>query len=214
MGRSLTLDETTLIANSFSGDGAAIDLSGATSLTFTGANTLDAGSGYVLLPAQSAITGLATVMGVVCFDTSFVLTSDSSLAGCYSGDITIDSQVNDLTIVDDVRSLEGRIDLSDVNGTITLTDSMLQADNFTDGVAIDISNASSFTCTNSTVNAGENGQINLPPMSQVIDTECTFIGEVSYAPEPSSGDNGVSSLVDDFAIYALASLTGIAGLMV
>ena len=68
---SLTLDGATLRANSFTGQGAAIDLSGAVSLTFTGANTLDAGNGYVLLPAQSAITGaLPTVTGITCFDSA------------------------------------------------------------------------------------------------------------------------------------------------
>ena len=58
---------------------------------------------------------------------------------------------------------------------LSLTDSVLRADNFTgEGAAIDISNASSFICNNSTIDAGESGQINLPPMSQVTATDCTF----------------------------------------
>ena len=208
---SLTLDGATLSANSFTGQGAAIDLSGASSLTFTGTNTLDAGSGYVLLPVQSAITGaLPTVTGITCFDSAFVLTSDSLPAQCYSSNITINSETDDLTIIEDLRSLEGRIDLSDANGTITLTDSVLRADNFTgEGAAIDISNASSFICNNSTIDAGESGQINLPPMSQVTATDCTFVGDVSYAPESS---DEASSLVNDFALCTIASIAGAVGL--
>ena len=116
-----------------------------------------------------------------------------------------------------MRSLAGRIDLSDANGIITLSDSVLRADNFTgEGAAIDISKASSFTCTNSTVDASESGQINLPPMSQVTATDCTFVGDVSYAPESSSGggdgNSGAMSDIDDFALYTIAGIAGVVGL--
>ena len=78
---SLTIDGVALSANSFAGEGAAIDLSGAISLIFAGANTLDAGNGYVLLPEQSAITGTPIITGTTCFNTSFTLTPDNSLSG-------------------------------------------------------------------------------------------------------------------------------------
>ena len=46
-------------------------------------------------------------------------------------------------------------------------------------------------------------------MSQVTATDCTFVGDVSYAPESS---DGASSLVNDFALCTIASIAGIVGL--
>ena len=211
---SLTIDTATLDASNFTAQGAAIDLSGAASLTFTGSNTLDAGNGYVLLPAQSAIMGtLPTVTGTTCFDSAFTISENISSATCYNGTVTVISELNDLTIVDGLRSLEGQIDLSEISGTVTLTDSVLRADSFTDeGAAINISNASRFNCNNGTLDAGEGGQIHLPPASQVTDTNCIFIGNVNYAPEPITEENNSSS-TGAIVGGVLGGLAGVAALI-
>ena len=144
---ALTVDGATLDASSFTGIGAAIDLSGISSLTFTGTSTLNAGSGYVLLPAQSAITGTPTVMGSICYDSASVVTGDISSSQCYSGMITSSVGANALTISSELRSLESSIDL---------TGATLDASGFTGtGAAIDLSGTASLTFTGTnTLDAG------------------------------------------------------------
>ena len=177
---SLTLDGATLSANSFTGQGVAIDLSGAISLIFTGTNTLDAGTGYVLLPEQSAITGTPTVMGTTCFNSAFVISGTVSSTTCYSDAITTSLGSTALSVTSDIRSLSNHINLVGATGAVTLDGAILSANSFTgEGAAIDLSGAISliFTGTN-TLDAGT-GYVLLPEQSAITGTP-TVMGTTCF----------------------------------
>lgn len=151
----MILNGATLDASGFTGTGAAIDLSGTASLTFTGTNTLNAGNGSISLPSGFRISGTApTVTGALSYATeqgAYVIESSPiDFPSTAMGDIT--TSLNNLMISGNLRSIDGKIDLSNITEAITIQDSVIRADNDVEGAAIDFSNASEFNCTNSTLN--------------------------------------------------------------
>ena len=167
---SLTLDGATLSANSFTGQGAAIDLSGANSLTFTGDNTLDAGSGSISLPSGFRISGTSpTATGTLSYATEqgayTIAATPVAFPSAATGDIS--TSLNTLVISDDITSTTGKIDLTGATGSLTLDGATLSANSFTgQGAAIDLSGANSLTFTgDNTLDAGS-GSISLPQVSE------------------------------------------------
>ena len=216
---SLTIDEVKFDASHYTGDDIAIDLSATESISFIGDSVLNAGSGYILLPAQEFITGTASMIGNVCYNSSFVIEDTSDLPFCYNGDIRAGNEINDLAIASDIKSLNGKIDFSDVNGTISLSDALLKADNFSgEGIAIDLSTASEFICDNSTIDAGT-GVIKLPTELKVTNNDCTFIGDVQYtskevpASDSSDSSDSTGAIIGGIigGIAGAAALIGVVG---
>ena len=121
---SLTLDGATLSANSFTGQGAAIDLSGASSLTFTGDNTLDAGSGSISLPSGFRISGTSpTATGTLSYATEqgayTIAATPVAFPSTATGDIS--TSLSTLVISGDITSTTGRIDLTGATtGSLTI----------------------------------------------------------------------------------------------
>ena len=136
----ITLDGASLKASGFTGDGVAIDLSGASSLDFINDPILDAGSGFVLLPAQDVVSGSAIITGITCYNSAFEIMGDIASTLCYDGAITTALGSTALTIISDIYSLSGEVDLSGATGALTLNGASITA-----AISIDLSGASSLT---------------------------------------------------------------------
>ena len=194
IGISLTLNGASLRAENYTGSGVAIDLSNIPSLIFMGTNNvLDAGTGYVLLPESSAITGLLpAVTGISCTDSVYQIEDDINPNDtvCYSGRIRADIGSGNLAINGDIISISSRIDLSDATGTITFSNATLKAENYVGTEhSINLSNVGNLVCNDSTLDAGENGTIQLPLESNIEMSNCQMVGNVVYATTPSNPDN-------------------------
>ena len=191
---SLTISGATLIADSYSGTGTAINLSGITNLTFSGINSLDVGTGYVLLPQASAISGtLPTITGVTCYDSAHIVSSNVSSTICYDDAITTNIGTTALSITDRIWSLTNRIDLSGATGAITLNGATLEADSYTgsQASAIDLSDATSLIFSGAnTLDAGTK-TIALPSGFRISGAAPTATGIITYATE--SGNYVIAS---------------------
>ena len=205
---SISLDRgAVLTASSYTGSGAAIDLSGTTSLT-VGDTDLNAGSnGYTLLPAISRISGFipssAITGGIWCFDQAYSVTSNISSINCYDDVITA-STSSALTISSTLRSLSNKIDLSGATGSMTLgSGARLVADSYAESgstdYSIDLSEASSLSFSSGVIldTGSSTKKILLPPMSQVsgtVPSGSNLVGTISYSPEPPCGELVGSSI--------------------
>ena len=205
---SLTIDGVNLDASNYDGSGAAIDLSGTSSLTFTGSSSLDTGSGYALLPARSAVSGQPAVTGgIACYDSTGIIGSISSGGvACYSNNITTSVGGVDLLIEGSIRSLSGMIDLTGATGAITLNGAVLDASGFNNSSAINLSGASTLVFTGTNVlNAGSSGSILLPSGFKISGAMPMFTGTPNYAIE--QGDTFITATPITFPATAVGNIT-------
>ena len=182
--KNITLVNTILDASGYTGsDKLAINLGGSSNITFQGQNTINVGEGnYILMPTENSITGdMPEVTGTICRDIDYVLSAFSSDISSCSGSVS--STAISLTLSDsDIIAVGGTIDLSNVSGEISIAGTLFEALSSGRGNAIDLSGASRFICTDSTLDAGD-GIIKLPARSNVEDNGCTINGSVEYASE-------------------------------
>ena len=163
----LTLSGTTLTANSFTGQGAAIDLSGTASLTFTGTNTLDAGTRDIALPSGFVVSGTPPTItaNTVTYGTASgdqeISVSPVILPSATTGDIT--TSVVTLVVNENLTSTMGMIDLTGATTALTVDGATLDASSFTGiGAAIDLSGTASLTFTGTNILDAGTKDIALP----------------------------------------------------
>ena len=144
---SITLNGAILSASGYTGNGAAIDLSGTSALTFgSGVVVLNVGSGNnILLPPISKISGTIpsdiNLIGNLSYAVDPIVncsyisgpgtinTSPLTRDFCYNGGITISSTLSSLEIVSaTVWSEDHDIDFSAFRGDLTLNGAMLRSD--------------------------------------------------------------------------------------